>query len=217
MRNRILWSALALLATLALVGGGDAQPPGKKGGKFGKKGGVGLTADQIVERIMALDKNNDGKVTMDELPERMQHLIAMGDTNKDGALDREEVRKLAATLEAFVSFAGPGGGKGGGKGFAKGGLKGFGKGGFGEGPIQAALDELNLSEKTREKAEAAAKEHREKVRVLQDLARADLLLRMRDVLSEADYTSFKASMERDPGPPFGFAKKKGKKKGGGGE
>ena len=37
---------------------------------------------------MAFDKNKDGKVTKDELPERMHHLIDLGDTNKDGASTR---------------------------------------------------------------------------------------------------------------------------------
>src|SRR6516164_6198871 len=58
---------------------GDAQPPPKKG--FGPNKGFArpVTVDQIVERIMSFDKNNDGKVVPDELPERMQHLIALGD------------------------------------------------------------------------------------------------------------------------------------------
>src|ERR1700722_13582298 len=126
--RKLSWLGFAALViiTVACFEGSDAQPPGKKGG-FGKGGGGPVTAAQIVERIMSYDKNNDGKITVDELPERMQHLVAMGDTNKDGALDREEVRKLAETLESFVGLAGgglPGDGKGG-----KGGFKGE-KGGF---------------------------------------------------------------------------------------
>ncbi len=203
MRTRIVWSALALLAALALVGGGDAQPPGKKGGKFGKKSSI--TSEQLVERIMAFDKNNDGKVTADELPERMQHLVALGDVNRDGALDREEVRKLAATLEAFVSLATPNG-----KGKGKGGFKGKGPD-----PVQKALDELNLTDATREKADAVARQQRKKVRELQEQARAELLLRMREVLSEPEFNRFKAALDDDPRPPpFGFGKKKGKKGGG---
>jgi hypothetical protein len=204
MRNRILWVALALLAMLALAAGGEAQPPGKKGGpggKFGKKGGpgagfrAGLTVDQIVDRIMAFDKNEDGKVTQDELPERMQHLIAMGDTNKDGALDKDEVRKLATTLESIVGLAGPAGPRGGGPGkFAP----GFGPGG---GPVQLALDELNLSGMAKEKAAEVAKAHQERVRKLQQLIRADLMLRMKEVLSEKDFQSFKTAMEGQGGPP----------------
>src|SRR4051794_26957434 len=116
--------ATVLLLGLILAGGGDAQPPGKKGPKKGPKGGFSaVTADQIVQRIMSFDKDNDGKVVADELPERMQHLIAMGDIDKDGALDKDEVRKLADTIESFVGLAtsvGPGGPKGKGGDFAKG-------------------------------------------------------------------------------------------------
>src|SRR5262249_53897374 len=103
MRTKWLWLALALLATLALVAAGEAQPPGKGKGKKGgpgKKGGGpgfgrGISEDQIVERLLSFDKNNDGVITKEELPERLQSLIEKGDTNKDGALDKEEIRKLA--------------------------------------------------------------------------------------------------------------------------
>ena len=71
----------------------------------------GLSADDIVERIMSFDKNKDGKVTKDELPERMQNLIEKGDTNKDGALDRDEIKKMATDLardQGFPGFGPPG-------------------------------------------------------------------------------------------------------------
>jgi hypothetical protein len=54
-----------------------------------------IAADDLVERLMAYDKNGDGKVTKDELPERMQGLIEQGDRNGDGALDRDEIRRLS--------------------------------------------------------------------------------------------------------------------------
>jgi hypothetical protein len=47
---------------------------------------------------MTFDRNKDGKLTKKELPQRMHHLIDLGDTNKDGVLDRDELKKLAATL-----------------------------------------------------------------------------------------------------------------------
>jgi cytochrome c peroxidase len=76
--------------------------PGGRGGRFP----AGLTVEQIVERIMAYDKNQDGKVTRDELPERMQHLIEKGDTNKDGALDKDEIKELATKLAEERPFRG---------------------------------------------------------------------------------------------------------------
>ncbi len=203
-----------------------AQPPGKKGKKggdgFGKggpkgaRGGRGITEEAIVDRLLSFDKNNDGKLTKDELPERMQDLIARGDTNKDGALDKEEIRKLAVTLAreglpaAFGDrFAGgpggfgPGGFGGKGKGGFQGGFKGgFGpKGGFGAGSLERTLTDLNLSDKTKEKAEAIVKAHEENVRRLLELARTDLLVKMKDVLSEQEYKTFKAAAERQSRVP----------------
>jgi cytochrome c peroxidase len=84
-------------------------PPDRRGGR-GRGFGRGLSADEIVERLLTFDKNKDGKLTKDELPERMQHLIEMGDTNKDGALDKEEIKKLAAKLaedDSLRDFGGP--------------------------------------------------------------------------------------------------------------
>jgi hypothetical protein len=205
MRKRLVWFTLAaaLMLALVIVDGGDAQPPGKKGGK---KGGFGaaITADEIVERIMSFDKNNDGKITADELPERMQHLIALGDTNKDGALDRDEIRKLAATLEAFVGFAGggpPDGKKGDGpKGFKGGGPKGGNE-------ALRALDDLNITGKTRDKADRLVRTYQDKLKKFDELSRAELVLQMKDVLSPEDHRAFKDAVDRPPGPPFGGPKK----------
>jgi hypothetical protein len=195
-------------------GGKEFGFQGGKGGKKGKKGkggfggfGGGLTEEDMIERLMAFDKNKDGKITRDELPERMQGLIARGDTNKDGALDKEEIRKLARTLTRD-DFAGNFGGFGGFKGKGKG--KGFGgpfagKGPFGPkggpgGAARAALDELNLSGTTKEKAEAVVKAHQADVRRLLDMARSDLLVKMQDVLTEQEYKTFKQGLDRRPAP-----------------
>jgi hypothetical protein len=179
-------------------GKGDGFKGGKKGGKGGFRGG--LTVDEIVERLMAFDKNKDGKLTKDELPERMQDLIAKGDTNNDGALDRDEIRKLATVLarDGFAfGFGGPGGG------FGPGPRGGFGpglKGGPRPGGAERAVADLRLSGKTKEKAEAVLKAHQENVRKLMDLARSDLLVKMKDVLSEQEYKTFKEGLDRQPGP-----------------
>jgi hypothetical protein len=53
-----------------------------------------VSTDDLMDRLMAYDKNGDGKVTKDELPERMHSLIEQGDRNGDGALDREEIRRM---------------------------------------------------------------------------------------------------------------------------
>ena len=44
---------------------------------------------------MSNDKNGDGKVTKDELPEFMQRILDRADTNHDGAIDKAEAQKMA--------------------------------------------------------------------------------------------------------------------------
>src|SRR5437868_2693519 len=141
MRYKIWWLAVMVIAVLILAEGSGAQPPGQQGkkgppDKFGKKDGKGkkgggLTEEDVVDRIMSFDKTNSGKVTKDDLPERLQYLIEQGDTNKDGVLDRDEVKALAAKIAKegpFDGFGGFGGkgppGKGNGDFFAKGGPQG---------------------------------------------------------------------------------------------
>lgn len=215
MRNRTMWLAPVLMAALALMGmafaapddkkeGAAGEPGAKKGRKDGFRGGRGgrgsrgVTTDQVVERLLSFDKDKDGKITKGELPERMQDLIAKGDTNKDGALDKDEIKALAAKLQR-EGFAGPGG-RGRGDGFRgrPGGPSGFGPPGAG---LERTLGDLKLSDKKKETAEAAVKAYRENVRKLTDLARADLLLKMKDVLSDEEFKKFKEAAERRPGLP----------------
>jgi EF hand len=214
MRGKLIWlSAVSLLLmAILIIPDGEAQgPPGGKGGKGpkGKKGGFGpasVTADQIVDRIMSFDKNGDGKITAEMLPERMQHLVALGDVNKDGALDKDEIRKLATTLESFtnlVSLNGPGDGKGG-KGFGPKGPKGPLKGAVkGATEVQRTIEELNLVGATRDKADRLFRAYQEKVRRTEEIARADLVVAMKDVLTDGDYRVFKSSVDFQTGPPAG--------------
>jgi hypothetical protein len=207
MRRR-LWFGFAatMLVGLALSEGIDAQAE-KKGPPFGKKGfGRGVTAEQIVERIMSFDKNEDGKITIDELPERMQHLLALGDTNKDGALDRNEITKLATTLEAFTNLTGgaappgpPGAPPKGPPGKGPGPKGGAFKGPVGE--VQRTLDEMNVTGATREKADRLLRTQQDKLRRFEELQRAEIVMQMKDVLEDEDYRVLKAALDRPPGPP----------------
>jgi cytochrome c peroxidase len=46
------------------------------------------------ERLMSFDRNADHRISREELPERMQGLVARGDKNGDADLDVEELRTL---------------------------------------------------------------------------------------------------------------------------
>lgn len=53
--------------------------------------------DETVQRLMSLDKNSDGTLTKDELPERLQGLFTRSDANHDGKLTPDEIRASATT------------------------------------------------------------------------------------------------------------------------
>ena len=63
--------------------------------------------DAVIERLMSFDGNNDHRISRNELPERMQGLVARGDSNADATLDLNEIRDLVKTAwsqRARVSF-----------------------------------------------------------------------------------------------------------------
>ena len=72
----------------------------------------GVGADEMIGHLMSFDKNADGKIAKDELPERMHALFEEGDANKDGVLDSDEIKRLAARAERAPN--GPRGGPPGG-------------------------------------------------------------------------------------------------------
>jgi hypothetical protein len=198
----------ALIAPLLFVGVGLTQPPDQKQElprEFVRP--APITVDDIVERIMSFDKDKKGKVTKDDLPERMRFLIELGDTNKDGALDKEEIKTLVTTL------ANAPGGFGGQRAltldrvdarFVPGPRApgGFGVGGAirgGPGVIEGVVDDLKLPGKKKDQAMAAVKSHEEIVAKLMDQARADLLQKMKEILSAEEFEDFKAALDRPRG------------------
>jgi Ca2+-binding EF-hand superfamily protein len=95
---------------------------GGRGGRGGEGRGPGgaepNAADELVTTLMAFDGNTDGKLTKDEVPERMQ----------DGQLTPEEIRQSAGAQPSPTND-GPGEGRRGGRG-----------GGPGRDPLTTALD-----------------------------------------------------------------------------
>jgi hypothetical protein len=139
--SKLLMLAVCLAIATSLS---PAQPPkGKKGDDFkgGPKGGMSDEAlvEDIVSRMMAFDKNKDGKLTREEITDaRLLRLFDKADANKAGVVTKDELLTVAKQMVADLASegggkGGPGGGKGGpggGKGPPPGGKKG-GPGGFG--------------------------------------------------------------------------------------
>lgn len=117
-------------------GPGGGRGEGRGGGE---REATGPTAAELQETLMAFDKNKDGRLSRDEVPERMQGMFDRGDTNKDGFLTPDEIVKLAA-----IQAAPSDGGRGEGRGEGRGGGRGEGRGGPGRGiggdPAFNALD-----------------------------------------------------------------------------
>jgi hypothetical protein len=81
---------------------------GGRDGRGGPGGPGGGNVDEAVARMLQLDKNGDGKLSADELPERMAGLMVRGDLDKDGVLTRDEPMKLAQA-QSQEQRGGPGG------------------------------------------------------------------------------------------------------------
>jgi Ca2+-binding EF-hand superfamily protein len=98
-------------------GRGGPGGPGRGGPGRGGEKSEGETqaamVEETVKTLMAFDANGDGKLSRSELPERFQGLFDRGDTNKDGFLTPDEIRKMAAAQAAPPDGRG---GRGGGEG-----------------------------------------------------------------------------------------------------
>jgi hypothetical protein len=84
-------------------------------GQSPESGPAGSSKDysnsSIVTRMMKFDKNQDGKLTKDEVTDpRLHRLFDRADTNRDGVVTRQELAALAAKPEAEApQVRGPGG------------------------------------------------------------------------------------------------------------
>lgn len=81
----------------------ELRPAGMGGrGGFGGQGGPGGQGGQgggdFVARFMENDKNADGKLSKDEMPERMQGMFSRMDTNSDGFVDKKEIETSMAQM-----------------------------------------------------------------------------------------------------------------------
>lgn len=173
-----LWTIAAFVAFQSLA---FAQPPAGERGEGRGPGGPG--GDDPAARLMALDKNKDGKLTEDEYADsRMKPLIERADADKDKTLTREE-------LTAFIQREMPNTGGPGGPGFGREG-GGFGRGGMrgmmmrpGIVMPEFLMQELQLNE-----------EQRAKIAKLQATVDAE----MAKILNESQQQQLKQMFERRP-------------------
>ncbi len=70
----------------------------KDGGSAPTAGLRGVTPEEMVKRLMARDKNGDGKLSKDELNSLFQARFKEFDLNNDGVLDKDEIEKMADIL-----------------------------------------------------------------------------------------------------------------------
>jgi len=128
----------------------------------------------VLERVLSFDANGDQRISREELPERMQGLIARGDKNADAALDSEEIRALmnAEPPSRRVVFPSP----------------------SSEGLVDIVHD-LKLPPAKHQQALAIVAAHK-MPRNFNDPASADLSRQMRAVLDDEEYENFVAAATR---------------------
>lgn len=60
----------------------------------GRRGNRGNQRANMVQRMLRRDKNGDGKISKDELPQQAQQLFERLDKNNDGFIDKDELNTL---------------------------------------------------------------------------------------------------------------------------
>jgi len=90
--------------------GGDRDREGGRPGEGRSGGGPGAFVDGMLERH---DADKDGKLSGDEIPERMRQNLSQVDTNDDKTVDRSELEAMARRFSGGRGPGGPGGGRGG--------------------------------------------------------------------------------------------------------
>lgn len=96
--------------------GGRSRGGAPEGGPGGERGGRSAGAGGMMDRIMSQDKNQDGKLSKDEVDERMLPMFDRLDANSDGSIDKSEIEAAAARMGGGRGGrGGPSGNQGGGQ------------------------------------------------------------------------------------------------------
>jgi hypothetical protein len=186
---RIRWSILTTLLALAVAAPAAAQVVTIAGPNARPE--LHATPEAMVARLMSFDANHDGRVAPSELPERMQPFFSRADTSRDGALDADEVLRLAQRPPVVV---------------AAGGLQ-AGHYGFGEDfgldtrlHIEGAIEDLRLAADRRN--EALSIGHRF-IDAVNAQAKADVLSAAEPLLTAEQFADFKVIVDQ-PNRPVAF-------------
>ncbi len=153
------WRPLLLAAGCLTALVAAAQPPADPAARSPAKD---FSKSSTVVRMMAFDKNHDGKLTRDEITDpRLLRLFDRADANKDGVVTKEELLALAARDAEEYQEPGPGDRGPGGPG-GPGGRGGRGR--FGGPPRPGQIlppfvrERLNLTAEQRKQLDALQKE-----------------------------------------------------------
>ena len=96
--------------------GGRSRGGAPEGGPGGERGGRSSGAGGMMDRLMSQDKNEDGKLSKDEVDERMLPMFDRLDSNSDGSIDKSEIEAAAARMGGSRGGrGGPGGNQEGGQ------------------------------------------------------------------------------------------------------
>jgi hypothetical protein len=145
-----------------------------------------VSTDEVIARIMTFDQNNDGRVAIGELSERMRPMVDRGDKDGDRALDRAEVLALSrapATKQFHAGFPTSGYGFGDDSGFSS------------RQHIEGSLEDLRL---TSDKTDRALPVIRAYLEQLEAAARANLLGQLDPVLSPEQLWDLKQTLNTPP-------------------
>jgi hypothetical protein len=165
--QRLFWTALIIGVVAADAG--SAGPPGEASQPERL---ARFNPARVVNRIMSFDRDADGRITKDELPERMQELVARHDRNDDGVLTADEVRTSVDsrfTVRGGIITSGAAADEG----------------------LPGVINDLKLPASKREQALAIVQG--------QPAARndpADVYTKMRQLLDDEEYTNFEAAARR---------------------
>lgn len=179
--RKVIWNAALAAMVVLTTGTAWAQRPPEGGRRPGGRDAGTGGAESALNRMMAFDKNGDGKLARDELTDsRLKVLFERADADKDGVVTKDELQTLLTRESANIGRGGPGG-PGGGPGRDFGGPgdrpeggpggpfggppgDGFGPPGAGGPPRPGQIlppflqDELELSDNQREEVDALQKE-----------------------------------------------------------